>query len=161
MSTRWQADDLLKLAEKRTAKAIPCDSSHILAPAHTVSRGFTKTPLKPNRYAAFPDFCERMGIPRPIAEHRFHETRLWRIDFYWPESRVALEIEGAIWTNGGHSRGSGRVKDHEKFSEAAALGIRFVFCQPKQVFTAALAAIIKRTLDFNTLSLATAQNTKP
>jgi hypothetical protein len=37
------------------------------------------------------------GLPTPEREHRFHETRQWRMDFAWPEALVALEVEGGTW----------------------------------------------------------------
>ena len=81
----------------------------------------------------FPSLCVSMGLPRPEAEHLFHLTRKWRFDFSWPEYRVALEVEGGTWVNGGHSRGSGRTLDREKFNAAAALGWRILYCTPQEV----------------------------
>jgi len=34
------------------------------------------------------------NIPLPIREHRFHATRKWRFDFAWPDSKIAIEIDG-------------------------------------------------------------------
>ena len=150
---RFTQDDLLRIAANRVAGK----SSPVLPDMATKTQGMPKTPFKskgkrtpkPNRYAGFPDFCARMGLPRPTSEFRFHSTRLWRFDWVWANEKLALEVEGAIWTNGGHSRGSGRVKDHEKFSEAACLGYRLVFCQPKTLMTAATADLIRRALDWH------------
>lgn len=102
------------------------------------------------RYAGFPDFCVRMGLPRPVAEFRFHPARKWRADFCWPEYRVTLEIEGAVWTNGGHSRGSGKVRDHEKFNACAALGYRVLYCQPSTLMTANTVQTIRSAINYQT-----------
>jgi very-short-patch-repair endonuclease len=51
-----------------------------------------------------------------VPEHRFHHKRRWRIDFAFPEMKLAGEIEGAVWTKGRHTRGSGFVKDMEKYN---------------------------------------------
>lgn len=64
------------------------------------------------------------GLPPPVREYRFHPTRRWRFDFAWPESQVALEIDGATWTGGRHTRGAGYQADCEKLNEAAVLGWR-------------------------------------
>jgi very-short-patch-repair endonuclease len=64
------------------------------------------------------------GLPRPIAEHRFHEARKWRFDYAWPEQRVALEIEGGVYTGGRHTRGKGFEKDCEKYNAATLAGWR-------------------------------------
>lgn len=65
--------------------------------------------------------CEQVGL-RPVKEYRFHPTRLWRFDMAFPERRVAVEIDGAVWTQGRHTRGSGYIADCEKLAEAAILG---------------------------------------
>jgi very-short-patch-repair endonuclease len=62
------------------------------------------------------------GLPEPVREHRFHPRRRWRFDFAWPALRVALEVEGATWAGGRHTRGKGYESDCEKYSEAAILG---------------------------------------
>lgn len=76
---------------------------------------------------------ETAGMPEPVREHRFHPIRQWRFDFAWPEYRVALEIEGGIWTGGGHTRGRGYREDMEKYNEAALHGWIVLRFTPKQV----------------------------
>ncbi len=55
-------------------------------------------------------------------EVRFHATRRWRFDFAHAESRVAIEIEGGVWSGGRHNRGAGYVGDCEKYMEATLEG---------------------------------------
>lgn len=62
------------------------------------------------------------GLPEPVQEYRFHPTRRWRFDLAWPDYHVAVEVDGAVWVNGRHNRGSGFTKDQEKFNEATLLG---------------------------------------
>lgn len=66
--------------------------------------------------------CKAMKLPKPTAEHRFHPTRQWRFDFCWPDQMIAVEIEGGLFIQGGHSRGRGYEKDLEKYNEATKLG---------------------------------------
>lgn len=61
-------------------------------------------------------------LPAPDREFRFDPTRRWRFDFAWPDLRVALEVEGATWSNGRHTRGAGFEADCEKYSAAAVYG---------------------------------------
>ena len=63
-------------------------------------------------------------LPKPEREFRFHPTRRWRFDFAWPHFRVAMEVEGATWTGGRHTRGSGFEKDCEKYGAAILSGWR-------------------------------------
>jgi len=64
------------------------------------------------------------GIPEPLREYKFHETRKWRFDFCWPDIKVAVELEGGVFSGGRHTRGMGFVADCEKYNQAALLGWR-------------------------------------
>ena len=55
-------------------------------------------------------------------ECQFSPKRRWRFDFAHKPSLVAVEIEGGVWSGGRHTRGSGYVKDCEKYNEAALTG---------------------------------------
>lgn len=55
-------------------------------------------------------------------EYRFAPPRRWRADFAVPARRLLLEVEGAIHTNGRHTRGSGYEADLEKYNAAALAG---------------------------------------
>jgi very-short-patch-repair endonuclease len=55
-------------------------------------------------------------------EYRFHATRRWRFDFAFPAKKIAIELHGAIFTQGRHSRGVGIEGDMEKINEAQLLG---------------------------------------
>ena len=64
-------------------------------------------------------------------EFYFHPIRKWRFDFAIG-SKVAVEIEGGIWTQGRHTRGSGFIKDCIKYNTAAAMGWK-VFRFPSEM----------------------------
>jgi len=65
-----------------------------------------------------------MGLSSVTREFRFDSARRWRFDFAWPDLKVAVEIEGGVWTEGGHTRGAGYVADLEKYNAAVAQGWR-------------------------------------
>ena len=98
----------------------------------------------------FPKFCTAMGLPKPVLEYRFHPVRKWRMDFAWPEYRIALEVEGGIWIQGRHSRGAGMAKDMEKYNTAAELGWRILKVEPKRLMTTATVEMIKRAIEQTT-----------
>jgi very-short-patch-repair endonuclease len=70
----------------------------------------------------------------PCSEYKFHHNRKWRFDYAWPKWKVALEVEGAVWTSGRHTRGSGFVRDMEKYNTAASEGWAVIRCTPQAVF---------------------------
>lgn len=60
----------------------------------------------------------------PTHDFRFHDKRKWRFDFAFPEALVAVELEGAVYSRGRHTRGAGYEKDCEKYNAAQLLGWR-------------------------------------
>lgn len=59
----------------------------------------------------------------PMPEYHFNKGRSkHRFDFAWPELMLAVEIEGGVFSNGGHTRGSGYIKNLLKYNLAAELG---------------------------------------
>ncbi|WP_204375187.1 hypothetical protein [Photobacterium swingsii] len=63
-----------------------------------------------------------LGLPKFEAEVRFHPKRMWRMDYAWPDLKIALEVHGGHHANGRHNRGVGFAKDREKMNEAQLLG---------------------------------------
>lgn len=59
-----------------------------------------------------------------MREYRFHDTRRWRFDFAHEASKVAIELEGGIWTGGAHTRGGHFISDCTKYNAATAAGWR-------------------------------------
>lgn len=55
-------------------------------------------------------------------EYKFHPERDFRVDFAFPELRLIFEVEGGVYSQGRHTRGSGFIKDCEKYAEANLLG---------------------------------------
>lgn len=39
--------------------------------------------------------------PQPEREYRFHDQRRWRFDYAFIDQRVAIELEGGIYSGGG------------------------------------------------------------
>ncbi len=76
-----------------------------------------------------------VGMPHATPEHHFHPERKWRMDYSWPQYKIALEIEGGVFIGGRHTSGMGFVGDMEKYSEAATLGWLILRCQPKDLLT--------------------------
>ncbi len=95
----------------------------------------------------FPKTCKENGIPMPVDELRFAPPRKFRFDYAWPEYKLALEVEGGVYIQGRHTRGSGFVKDKEKYNIATKLGWRLLRCTPQQLNTPEMLDTIKQCLN--------------
>lgn len=83
------------------------------------------------RTSLFRALCRRAGLPEPHREYKFAKPdRAWRMDFAWPDRRIALEVEGGVWTGGRHTRGKGFLGDIEKYNSAALRGWLVFRCTP-------------------------------
>lgn len=81
--------------------------------------------------AAFDNHSHR----RPLREWGFATDihRDWKFDFAFPAHRLAIEVDGGVWTNGGHTRGSGFIKDMRKLNAAAVRGWRVLRYTPQMI----------------------------
>ena len=57
-----------------------------------------------------------------VSEYRFHPVRLWRFDYAIPELKIAIEVDGAVWTGGRHTDPAGYIGDMSKLNTAASMG---------------------------------------
>lgn len=90
---------------------------------------------------------ERAGLPLGETQYRFVPGRQFRWDRCWPDQRVAVECQGAIWTNGAHSRGSGVARDCLKFSIGAALGWRVLPLTRGMIEDGTAVTLIRQALE--------------
>lgn len=90
--------------------------------------------------------CRALKLPEPVREHRFHPDRRWRLDFSWPDVKLAAECEGGIWTNGAHSRGAHFTSDAEKYAFAVLLGWRVLRFTTDQISAGWAAAVTSAAL---------------
>lgn len=89
-----------------------------------IANEVTKDELKKMRKSEIVDLFAKQLEKEKLyfeREYRFHPTRKWRFDFALAKM-IAVEIEGGIWTQGRHTRGSGFIKDCEKYNTATAMG---------------------------------------
>ena len=78
---------------------------------------------------------ELIGITKITPEFKFHPERRWKIDYYIEHKgkRVALEVEGGIYTGGRHINPTGFLKDMEKYNAMAVMGIYLYRCTPNEL----------------------------
>ena len=73
------------------------------------------------------------GITDWKREYRFDPVRMFRLDFAWPQVKLAVEVEGGSWSGGRHVRGSGFAKDVEKYNLLALAGWALLRYTPEMV----------------------------
>jgi hypothetical protein len=66
-----------------------------------------------------------LKMPTPIREFIPIPGRKLRFDFGFPDWRLLVEVQGAVWTKGKHGRGSGIIQDQDKLNLATLNGF---FC---------------------------------
>lgn len=80
-----------------------------------------------------------------VREYRFHPTRRWRFDYAIPAERIALEVEGGVWTGGRHTSPKGFLNDIEKYNTAVVLGWRVVRTTPDKLMSDGIELIRQLT----------------
>jgi hypothetical protein len=90
--------------------------------------------------------CKVAKLPTPTTELTFAPPRRWRFDVAWPEHRLAVEVEGAVYRNGRHTRGSGFTADCVKYAEATIRGWRVIRATSGQVKDGTALGWIERAL---------------
>lgn len=89
-----------------------------------------------------------------VSEFRFHDKRLWRFDYAIPSHKIGIEIQGATYTAGHHTRGKGYANDCEKLNSAQCLGWRVLWYTTQQLKAdpSVVARDIKLLLDKTDIS---------
>lgn len=79
-----------------------------------------------------------------VSEYRFHPVRKWRIDFAFEPHKLAIEVEGGVWSGGRHTRGTGFEADCEKYNALTLAGWRLLRFTDKPIKSGeAVQAIIE------------------
>ena len=78
--------------------------------------------------------CRIAGLSPFLRQYKFHPTRKWLFDFARPECKLAIEVEGGVFSSGGHVRGKGYESNCEKYNAAVKLGWRVLRYSTDMVF---------------------------
>lgn len=82
-----------------------------------------------------------------VKEFQFHPTRRWRFDYAIPSHKIALEVEGGVFSKGRHTRGAGYIGDIEKYNEATRLGWRVVRTVPWELNTRKTVQLLRELIN--------------
>lgn len=83
-------------------------------------------------------------------EYKFCPDRRWKFDFAIISLKIGIEIEGGIFSGGRHTRGSGFIKDCEKYNKAAMYGWKVLRYTSKDITSGNAASEV---IDFVKLCL--------
>lgn len=93
-------------------------------------------------------FFREHGIAEPMYELQFAAPRRWRMDLAWiVPVRLCLEVQGGLFVQGAHVRGTHLLREYEKLNEAAAMGFRVLFVTPDQLCMKETADLVRRCLN--------------
>lgn len=81
-----------------------------------------------------------------VKEYRFHSTRKWRFDFAIPRYKIAIEVEGGVWTGGRHTSPQGFLGDMEKYNTATVMGWRVLRTTPDRLLTNETLTMIENAI---------------
>ena len=89
---------------------------------------------KRNKSTTIPEYLwlYQVGLV-PVPEYKFYNNRRWRIDYAFPDQKLAIEIEGGVYTRGRHVRPTGFIGDIEKYNALTECGWRLLRYQPNRV----------------------------
>lgn len=78
-----------------------------------------------------------------VKEYKFHPKRRWRFDYAIPDHKIALEVEGGVWTGGRHIRAQGFLGDMEKYNTATLMGWRVFRTTPDDLLKMVTLNMVK------------------
>lgn len=81
-----------------------------------------------------------------VKEFKFHPVRKWRFDYAIPEHKIALEVEGGVWTGGRHTSSVGFLKDMEKYNTATLMGWRVFRTTPDELYRLKTLNLLKTAI---------------
>lgn len=154
---RWSPEELASRISERAGQVTVAGSvgAGVLPVAAGAGRQGSSAPkgqklkLSSERQDASADYLFQLkvaGLPLPEFEFKFHEERLWRADFAWPDSMLIVEYEGGIFTGGRHTRGVGYENDCHKYNQATLLGYRVIRITAGMVKSGVALEITERAL---------------
>ena len=70
----------------------------------------------------FDAYARSLGLPEAVRQYRFSPPRRFRFDRCYMDQSVAVELDGGVYSGGGHVRGKGYESNREKDNLAIELG---------------------------------------
>lgn len=113
---------------------------------HQEKKKHRQTAKSKNLTDIFTTICKTDLKVECVKEFRFHPVRLWRFDYAFPEHKIALEVEGGVWTGGRHTSSVGFLKDIEKYNTATLMGWRVLRTTPDELYRLKTLNMVKTAI---------------
>ena len=112
--------------------------------------------MSKERYPLFITVLKAMGLPPPQTEYiievpdylnefyfNYLPKKHWRIDYFWPNLKIAVEIDGGAFLagGGGHNRGAGFRRDIVRHNTFTSQGITLFRFMPEHLPTKSTYAV--------------------
>lgn len=94
----------------------------------------------------FTEICKTDLGAECVKEYRFYKPRKWRFDYALPKYKIALEVEGGVWTQGRHTRPQGFLRDMDKYNTATLLGWRVFRTTPQALLSARTLMLLNNAI---------------
>lgn len=98
-----------------------------------------------DRYSIFSKWMQEKGF---VKEHKFHNSRKWRLDYAHIPLAIGLEVEGGIWMKiSRHRSPTGFLNDISKYNEATLDGWAVLRCTPQMIEDGTAYQLVERALE--------------
>lgn len=148
MTIRWTE------AELAAARARLAGGEVKPEPAQTAASAAARASAQRERSSEAPDIegalvveLQRAGLAGYVRNHRFDPRRRLELDFAWVSAKVAVEVQGGIYSRGAHVRPAGYKRDAEKARRAQLMGWMVFPCTAEDVRTRAIVADVETALE--------------
>lgn len=126
--------------QRATARHVDTSGCAVPRAAGRYGDGIRETRHKSKYKMHIDALCVQERIPLPMYEYQFHPTRAFRFDAAWVGFRIALELDGGIWMQGGaHALPTNILRDMEKGNLAVMSGWRLLRFTPDRLSGAVIA----------------------
>lgn len=128
--------------------------AHELTGSDAVSSGIDRAPKPKPKRKQLPSYNAQVvtsyfqseGLPAPVFEFVFAPPRKWRFDLALPEHKLAIEVQGGLFSGGAHVRGGHLLLEFEKINAASADGWRIIYRTPDNLCMLETVNLIKRAI---------------
>jgi very-short-patch-repair endonuclease len=86
------------------------------------------------------------GLPEPVRQHKFSDTRRFKLDFAWPDQKLGVEVNGGTWIKSGHTTGGGLDRDYEKNNLCQLGGWRLLIFNKRMIEDGTAIETIKKAI---------------